>query len=78
MMRYEETQEEWESKLKIGFDKMFAKAKELEGLPSGEHGIGYMKKPYLESMMGDEYMEVLRQVKRSLDPKWILNPGKVC
>ena len=77
-MRYDEDDATWEAKLNEGFDKMFAYAKELDGLPSGEHGIGYMKKPYLESMMGEEYMAVLRQIKGALDPKWILNPGKVC
>ena len=78
IMRYDEDDATWEAKLNEGFDKMFAYAKELDGLPSGEHGIGYMKKPYLESMMGEEYMTVLRQIKAALDPKWILNPGKVC
>lgn len=69
---------EWKSKLTKAFDRMYAKATELHGLTSGEHGIGSEKKPYLEKAMGEDYMSILKSIKSAFDPKNILNPGKVC
>jgi glycolate oxidase len=77
-LRDELGQEEWEKKLSEVFDCMYKKAVELEGLVSGEHGIGYAKRPYLFKQYGDDYMELMRNIKLAFDPKNILNPGKVC
>ncbi len=68
----------WEKKLKAVFECMYKKSVELKGLVSGEHGIGYAKKPYLFEQYGDDYMELMRNIKMAFDPKNILNPGKVC
>ena len=57
---------------------MYSKARELGGKVSGEHGIGYAKKPYLEESMGSRGMDLLKNIKLAFDPKGILNPGKVC
>lgn len=54
-------------------DKVFAKVMELGGAVSGEHGIGITKIAYLE----EEKLEALRRYKREVDPKGILNPGKL-
>ncbi|ADU97055.1 D-lactate dehydrogenase (cytochrome) [Thermovibrio ammonificans HB-1] len=48
----------------------------LEGSISGEHGIGWMKKEFLPLEVGPA-LEKMKAVKRALDPKNILNPGKV-
>ncbi|MBV7276336.1 FAD-binding oxidoreductase [Clostridium sp. PL3] len=72
------TQDQWEKKLSDVFECMYKKSVELNGLVSGEHGIGYAKKPYLFEQYGDDYMELLRNIKLAFDPKNILNPGKVC
>ncbi len=45
---------------------------------SGEHGIGYAKKPYLFEAEDPEVMNLMRGIKRVFDPKNILNPHKVC
>ncbi|HWQ29583.1 MAG TPA: FAD-binding oxidoreductase [Negativicutes bacterium] len=69
---------EWRSKLSEVFKAMYGKSGELNGLVSGEHGIGYAKKPYLFEQYGPEYIELLNSIKLAFDPGNILNPGKVC
>lgn len=43
----------------------------------GEHGIGLGKKDSLVKELGPDTIDVMRSVKRSLDPYWLLNPGKI-
>jgi glycolate oxidase len=71
-------QGEWEKKLGDVFECMYNKSIELHGLVSGEHGIGYAKRPYLFNQYGDDYMDLMKNIKSAFDPKNILNPGKVC
>ena len=68
---------EWMSSLKQAFDRMYAKAAELGGQVSGEHGIGYAKKAYMRAACGERQLELMRGIKRAFDPKGILNPGKL-
>lgn len=77
-LRDDMVQEEWEKKLSDVFECMYKKSVELEGLVSGEHGIGYAKKRYLFEQYGDDYIDLMRNIKLAFDPKNILNPGKVC
>jgi FAD/FMN-containing dehydrogenase len=49
----------------------------FEGAISAEHGIGLEKKPYLQISRSAEEIELMKSLKRSMDPKNILNPGKV-
>ncbi|AVQ44678.1 FAD-binding oxidoreductase [Clostridium botulinum] len=72
------TKEQWDRKLKDVFECMYKKSVELNGLVSGEHGIGFAKKPYLFEQYGEEYMELMKNIKLAFDSKNILNPGKVC
>ena len=51
--------------------------RDLEGSVSAEHGIGLHKKPWLAYSRSPEELALLRQLKATLDPKGILNPGKV-
>ena len=69
--------EAWEKTLKVCFDRMYEKAKEIGGLVSGEHGIGYAKKGYLKELYGDTPIEIMRGIKKVFDEKNILNPGKI-
>lgn len=69
---------EWKSKLSEVFKAMYGKSRELNGLVSGEHGIGYAKKTYLFEQYGPEYIELMNSIKLAFDPWNILNPGKVC
>ena len=50
---------------------------EVGGTITGEHGVGLAKKPWLRQQMGDASLELMRQIKKTLDPHGILNPGKI-
>ncbi len=47
----------------------------LGGTPSGEHGDGRLRAPYLARTFGDEYAELCRRTKAAWDPRGVLNPG---
>jgi len=70
-------QGDWERIVREAFQLLYHKANELNGLVSGEHGIGYAKKPYMAQACGDVAIELMRQIKKAFDPNGILNPGKV-
>ena len=55
----------------------FAVAIDLGGTISGEHGIGYVKAPYLSMALDAPTIEMMKKIKRALDPNGILNPGKM-
>jgi glycolate oxidase len=57
--------------------EIFAIAIELGGTLSGEHGVGVLKQAYMESALGADSIEIQKRIKKALDPKGILCPGKV-
>ena len=57
--------------------KIVARGLALGGTCSGEHGVGLGKREFLETEHGAEALAVMRSIKNSLDPKGILNPGKM-
>ncbi|MGI9221211.1 MAG: FAD-binding oxidoreductase [Woeseiaceae bacterium] len=50
---------------------------ELGGSFSAEHGVGVLKRPYLAEYRGGLELDIMRTLKQAMDPKNILNPGKV-
>ena len=58
-------------------EQMVQRALRLEGTCTGEHGIGLHKMGYLLDEAGPAAVEMMRSVKRALDPKNIMNPGKI-
>ena len=72
------TEKAWKDKLEEVFEAMYSKSRELKGLVSGEHGIGFAKKTYMLQQYGAEYVNLMKNIKLAFDPKNILNPGKVC
>jgi len=57
--------------------EMYAKAKEMGGQVSGEHGIGHARVRALANHMGPDMIALFRGIKDVFDEKHILNPGKV-
>ena len=51
--------------------------KRHQGSISAEHGIGLVKKGYLESTRSADEIAVMRGIKRVLDPNGLMNPGKL-
>lgn len=73
----ERTDAEAVARARAAVGETFASSVELGGTISGEHGIGYVKAPYLGMALGRETIEAMRRIKRALDPRGILNPGKM-
>ena len=57
--------------------RIVARALALGGSCSGEHGVGIGKREFLEQEHGAETLAVMRQIKTALDPRGIMNPGKM-
>ena len=57
-------------------DKLVEKALELGGTATGEHGIGLNKKKYL-TLEHSSSLNLMKLIKKTLDPENIMNPGKI-
>jgi D-lactate dehydrogenase (cytochrome) len=57
--------------------KIVARALALEGSCSGEHGVGIGKREFLQQEHGSEALGIMRAVKQALDPRGVMNPGKI-
>jgi FAD/FMN-containing dehydrogenase len=68
---------EFFTKTKDADRDLFALVQRHHGSISAEHGIGLLKKPFLSYSRSEAEMAVMREVKRALDPRGTLNPGKV-
>ena len=64
----------WESELNANLEKLYAKAKELGGLISGEHGLGVSKRSYFFAETPAASVDLMNAIKKSFDTKGILNP----
>jgi glycolate oxidase subunit GlcD len=64
------------ARARAGAEELFAMAIRLGGSISGEHGIGWTKRGWLERQWGARAVELHRELKRAFDPKGLLNPGK--
>jgi glycolate oxidase len=68
--------EQW-SKVEQMVGEIFEASLSLGGTLSGEHGVGILKRPYLERALGPVSIDIQKQIKHALDPLNILNPGKI-
>ena len=64
-------------RVELAMREIFTEALALGGTITGEHGVGLAKKAFLREQVGDASYALLKQVKRTLDPGNMLNPGKI-
>ncbi|MCH6255565.1 FAD-binding protein [Puniceicoccaceae bacterium K14] len=69
--------EEEKRRAKGAVAELMEKVVALKGIISGEHGIGLAKTPFMTIARNPAEMEVMKAIKKALDPKGILNPGKI-
>jgi len=67
----------WNEELPVAIKEIFAYVHSVKGTISGEHGIGYVQRPYMNIVFNEIQMNLMRQIKQLFDPKGILNPGKI-
>lgn len=72
----ERNHEEME-RVEKAMQEIFDFAVKLGGTITGEHGVGLAKKKFLPGALGEASLMLLRQVKNTLDPYGLLNPGKI-
>ncbi len=71
------SEEKWNEELSVAIREIFELCKELGGTISGEHGIGFVQKDYMDVVFSQTELELQKAIKRTFDPKGIMNPGKV-
>jgi glycolate oxidase len=71
------TDDNWNTQVTRGIREIFELTVSLKGTLSGEHGIGYVQKNYMDIAFSKAQLELMNQIKRVFDPNRILNPGKI-
>lgn len=74
---YNRQNKEEREKVEACVKNMVRRALEMDGTCTGEHSIGWGKKESLLMEVGPDTLGVMKAIKRALDPRWIMNPGKI-
>jgi glycolate oxidase len=69
--------EKWDETLKLFQKEVYTLVYKLGGKLSGEHGIGYKRRHLMEEYTNPDELDMMRAIKKALDPNLILNPGKI-
>ena len=69
--------DDWNNKLSDGIREIFELTVSLGGTISGEHGIGWVQKRYIDIAFSERNIEIQKGIKRLFDPNNILNPEKI-
>jgi glycolate oxidase len=67
----------WLTQVPLGIREIFELTVALKGTLSGEHGIGFVQKNYMDIAFTRTHLELMESIKRVFDPNNILNPGKI-
>jgi glycolate oxidase len=67
----------WEKEVPNGIREIFKLTVSLKGTLSGEHGIGYVQKNFMDIAFSKTHLELMERIKFVFDPNNILNPGKI-
>ncbi len=68
---------DWENKVPLGIREIFELCVKLKGTISGEHGIGFVQKSYMDIPFDASTLALQKGIKSLFDPKGVLNPGKM-
>lgn len=68
---------EWDAKLEAYQAELYRAVYRMGGKLSGEHGIGYKRKQLMQEFTPAGELNMMRAIKKALDPNLILNPGKI-
>ena len=71
------TDDNWQTQVPVGIRETFELTVSLKGTLSGEHGIGYVQKNFMDIAFSRSHLELMESIKRVFDPNNILNPGKI-
>ncbi len=77
IIKEEMSDADWNTKVPLGIREIFELCVSLGGTISGEHGIGYVQKNYLDIAFNETQMNLMKGIKNLFDPNGILNPGKI-
>jgi glycolate oxidase len=71
------TDENWNTEVTKGIREIFELTVSLKGTLSGEHGIGFVQKNYMDIAFSESHLKLMKGIKTIFDPNGILNPGKI-
>jgi len=74
---FDKRDEEQRERLAAAVGEIFDVALEVGGTLSGEHGVGVLKRAYLEKAVGTRSLILQKKIKETFDPAGIMNPGKI-
>ena len=69
--------ENWNNEVTKGIREIFELTVALKGTISGEHGIGFVQKNYMNIAFSKSHLQLMKGIKSIFDPEGILNPGKI-
>jgi glycolate oxidase len=69
--------DDWPETMESALSDLIEMSHEMGGTASGEHGLGYTKRHYLEREVGTKQVELMKGIKKVFDPNGILNPEKI-
>jgi len=77
IIKEEMSDEDWNEKVPMGIREIFHLCVQLGGTLSGEHGIGWVQKDYMNIAFDEVQLNLQKGIKKLFDPNMILNPGKM-
>jgi glycolate oxidase len=77
ILKDEMSDEQWDNTLPLAIREIFELTVSLGGTLSGEHGIGWVQKNYMDIAFNEVQLNLMKKIKEVFDPNGILNPGKI-
>jgi glycolate oxidase len=77
LMRPDMTMEEWLKVEELALREIYTLCRQLGGKITGEHGVGFKRRKYLDIVVSEAEIDMMKKIKSALDPNNIMNPGKI-